>query len=248
MNEMYKDHPNPSMKYLKPNHADFELQGKPALVLMHMQNNLVGAKGGAMPGWIPYAKKAIDDSGMIDVCIQLKDLFHELGLPVVYVQADGNPFNGYVPAYGTMFEQIKKSPANTDFASKAERDYYWDVIDEMEFDPKRDYKLCNLLCQAFNDSGLEHLLRALGVETIVWGGFSNQAAIYSSSIVAADCWFNNIIPADATVVYLAPTEPGFDETTQEKITEAFVGFMEPQTSKVTDAATVMKKVREIYGK
>ena len=244
---MYENHPNASMKYLKPNHADFELVGKPALVLMHMQNNLVGAKGAAMPGWIPYAKPVIDESGMIDVCRELKDLFHELGLPVIYVQADGNPFNGYTPAYGTMFEQIKKSPVNTEI-TKEEHEYMWDVIEEMEFDPKRDLKLLNLNCNAFNDSGLEHALRAQGVETIVWGGFSNQAAVYSSSIMAVDNWFNNIIPVDATVVYLAPTEPGFDDTTQEKITEAFVGFMEPQTSRVTDSATVMKKIKEIYAK
>lgn len=244
---MYENHPNASMKYLKPNHADFEFVGKPALVLMHMQNNLVGAKGAAMPGWIPYAKPVIDESGMIDVCRELKDLFHELGLPVIYVQADGNPFNGHTPAYGTMFEQIKKSPVNTEI-TKEEHDYMWDVIEEMEFDPKRDLKLLNLNCNAFNDSGLEHALRAQGVETIVWGGFSNQAAIYSSSIMAVDNWFNNVIPVDATVVYLAPTEPGFDDTTQEKITEAFVGFMEPQTSRVTDSATVMKKIREIYAK
>lgn len=243
---MYENHPNASMKYLKPNHAEFEFVGKPALVLMHMQNNLVGAKGAAMPGWIPYAKPVIDESGMIDVCRELKDMFHELDLPVIYVQADGNPFNGYMPAYGTMFEQIKKSPVNTE-VTKEEIEYMWDVIEEMEYDPKRDLKLCNLNCNAFNDSGLEHALRAMGVETIVWGGFSNQAAIYSSSIMAVDCWFNSIIPVDATVVYLAPTEPGFDETTQEKITEAFVGFMEPQTSRVTDSATVMKKIREIYG-
>ncbi len=243
---MYENHPNASMKYLKPDHADFELVGKPALVLMHMQNNLVGAKGTAMPGWIPYAKPVIDGSGMIDVCIELKNVFHELGLPVIYVQADGNPFNGYVPAYGTMFEQIKKSPSS--YISKEDRDYMWDVIEEMNYDPKRDLKLCNLNCNAFNDSGLEHALRAQGVDTIVWGGFSNQAAIYSSSIHAVDCWFNNIIPADATVVYLAPTEPGFNDTTQEKITEAFVGFMEPQTSRVTDSVTVISKLREKFGK
>ena len=154
---MYENHPNASMKYLKPDHAQFDLVGKPALVLMHMQNNLVGAKGTAMPGWIPYAKPVIDESGMIDVCIELKNLFHELDLPVIYVQADGNPFRGHVPAYGTMFEQIKKSPAS--YISKEDRDYMWDVIEEMHFDPSRDLKLCNLNCNAFNDSGLEHALR-----------------------------------------------------------------------------------------
>ncbi len=236
---------NVSLDYLREDHANWEFPGKPALVLCHMQNNLVGAKGNAMPGWIPKAKKGIDASGMVAACKELADAFRAKGYPVIFIQADGNPCKGAVPSFGETFEQIQKSPSNEEM-TKEEHDYLWAVIDEMEYDRVRDYYGINYYMSTFTESGLDTMLRAEGCNTIVWGGFAQNSVIYSSCIGAVDRLYSCVIPVDASYICV----PGpYDEKEQERVdrvvAEAIVRHMAPTIAHCTDTAAVLEKLAKL---
>ena len=237
---------NVALDYLRDNYKDWDFEGrKPALVLCHLQNNLVGAKGSAMPGWIPKAKKGIDASGMVDACKDLADAFRTKGYPVVFIQADGNPVKGVMPDFGETFEQIKKSPVNEEI-TKEEYDYMWGVIDEMEFDRTRDYYGINWYMGTFTESGLDLILRSQGVDTIVWGGFALNSVIYTSTTAAVDKMYSCVIPVDASYVCV----PGpYDETEQERVdrvvAEAIVRHMAPTLARCTDVETVMERFEKL---
>lgn len=234
---------NVSLKYLAKNHKDFEFTGKPALVLCHMQNNLVGAKGNAMPGWIPKAKIGINESGMIGQCKILADAFRANGYPVIFVQADGNPLKGAVPKFGEMFRQIEQSG---DYFTQEEYNYLWGVIDEMEYDPKKDFYLINWYASAFALSGLELTLRSQGCDTIVWGGFAQNSVIYSSCIGAVDNLFSNVVPVDASYVCVpGPYSPEEQERADNVVSEAIVRFMAPAVAHLTDTDTVLDKFKKL---
>ena len=236
---------NLATDYLRDNYKDWEFTGKPALVLCHLQNNLVGAKGNFMPGWIPKAKKGIDASGMVDACKELADAFRAKGYPVIFIQADGDPVKGVVPKYGETFEQISKGTASGSI-SKQEYDYMWGVIDEMEYDPKRDYYGINWYMSTFTESGLDLMLRSQGVDTIVFGGFALNSVIYSSSIFAVDKLYSVVMPVDASYVCV----PGpYDEKEQERVdrvvAEAIVRHMAPTVARPTDTETVLEKFAKL---
>ena len=77
---------HPSLKYLRKEHANFEIVGRPALILNHMQRGLAG-EGMFIPNWGPHAADGIKACGMVDNCRKLVDAFHEAGLPVIFCNA-----------------------------------------------------------------------------------------------------------------------------------------------------------------
>lgn len=232
-----------STKFLREDHADFEIVGKPALVLLHMQRGLAG-EGLFIPNWGPNVRGDIDDSLMIQKCDELAKAFRAKDLPVVFVNAIPNP-TGRVPAYGDLFREIEAGGTDKRyFTDQRQRDGL-EVMLDLEYDEEKDDVLYNWLIGAFTNSGLDVVLRNRGVETIVWGGFAQQSACFNSSIVAGDLWFNSIIPVDASVVVVPPTTPGYHPGLADVVAEAVVRVLIPAVNRATDTATVLEKIKEM---
>lgn len=229
-----------SNKFLRPNHKDFKIAGKPALVLNHMQRGLAG-EGMFIPNWGPNAAKGIADSGMVEKCRILADAFRAKDLPVIFVNAIPNPI-GKVPAYGDLYREIE--------AANIARHYFTDeyirrgleVMPEMGYVEGKDEVLYNWLIHSFTNSGLDVVLKKHKCDTIVWGGFAQNSVVYTSSLVAGDLWYNGIIPVDASYICVPPQTPGYYEGIDDVVAEAVVRVMAPTVNQVTDTATVLEKL------
>ncbi|HWI72258.1 MAG TPA: isochorismatase family protein [Baekduia sp.] len=233
-----------STKFLSPNHNDFELVGKPALVLGHMQRGLVG-EGSFIPKDGPHAgvhadvAEAIAASGMVERCRELADAFRARDLPVIFVQAVPNPI-GKSPLYGDFFGEFAGyRPYFTDEDIR----YGLEVMPEMGYveGQYRDCVLYNWQIHAFTNSGLDLVLKKEECQTIVWGGFAQSTVVFSSSLVAGDLLHNSIMPVDASAVVLPSIVPDH-ERLSELIAETVVRVMAPMVNQVTDTATVLDKL------
>lgn len=231
-----------STKYLRPDHMNFEIVGKPALVLNHLQVGLAG-EGTFIPNWGPKAKQGIIDSGMIEQCRILADAFRARDLPVIFINAIPNPI-GKVPAYGDLYREIEAGKVDRPFFTDEHIRRGLEVMPEMGYVEGKDYVLYNWLLHAFTNSGLDVVLKKHQCETIVWGGFAQQSVCYTSSLVAGDLWYNGIIPVDASWVCVPPSTPGYHEGLQEVVAEAVVRVLMPSINQVTDTAAVLEKLKK----
>ena len=234
-----------STQFLRPDHANFEIVGKPALCLNHMQHGLAGS-GTFIPNWGPYAAKGIKDSGMVPKCRQLADTFRAKGLPVIFVNAIAKPLP-YMPSYGDLArEQDAAFPVYKNFLTDEFTRKGLEVMPEMGLTGK-DYVLYNWNIHPFTNTGLSELCRVLGVDTLVWGGFAQNSVIYTSCLVASDYWFNSLVPVDASYICVPKVTPGYYEGLDEVVAEAIVRVMMPTVARCTDTATVIDKINKYKG-
>ena len=235
-----------STKFLRPDHMNFEIVGKPALCVNHMQRGLAG-EGMFIPNWGPNAKKGIEASGMVEKCRHLADAFRTKNLPVIFVNAIPKPLP-FMPSYGDLAREQdaafpKYVPYYTDeFTRKGE-----EVMPEMGLTDK-DYVLYNWNVHPFTNSGLDQFCRVLGVNTLVWVGFAQNSVVYTACVVASDYWLNSIVPVDASYICVPPMTPGYYEGIDDVVAEAVVRVMMPTVARCTDTATVLDKIKNFTGK
>lgn len=232
-----------STKHLRPDHANFEIVGKPALVLNHMQRGLAG-EGMFIPNWGPNAKKGIEASGMVENCRKLADAFRQRDLPVIFVNAIPNPI-GKIPAYGDLYREIEAAKIDRPFLTDDYIRRGLEVMPEMGYVEGKDEVLYNWLLHAFTNSGLDVVLKKHKVDTIVWGGFAQNSVNYTSSLVAGDLWYNSIQPVDASYICVPPQTPGFYEGIDEVVAEAVIKVMMPTVNHCTDTDTVLSKLNNV---
>ena len=79
---------------------NFEIVGKPALCVNHMQRGLAG-EGLFIPNWGPNMPRKELSSGMVEKCRQLADAFRAKNLPVIFVNAIPKPLP-FMPSYGDL--------------------------------------------------------------------------------------------------------------------------------------------------
>jgi len=236
-----------STQFLRPDHANFEIVGKPALCVNHMQRGLAG-EGMFIPNWGPNAKKGIAASGMVEKCRQLADAFRAKNLPVIFINAIPKPLP-YMPSYGDLFrEQDAAFPKYVPFFTDEWTRKGLEVMPEMAYDPDKDYVLYNWNVHPFTNSGLEQLCRVLGIDTLVWVGFAQNSVVYTSCVVAADYWFNSIVPVDASYICVPPMTPGYYDGIDDVVAEAVVRVMMPTVARCTDTATVIEKINNYKGR
>ena len=92
--------------------TDWEMKGKPALIILHMQQGILGKRGN-----IPGLHEAVHRSGILPRQQALLAAFRAKGLSVIYVRAlnvtsADNPC-GVLPAYGQLcqiMEQAQDTP------------------------------------------------------------------------------------------------------------------------------------------
>jgi len=176
--------------------SDWKMNGKPALVLCHMQNGIVG-KGDFIPGRHPDASKAIKESGMIEKQQALLKAFRDKKLPVVFVSTFPNPL-GVVPTYGWLMRNIEDAKIDPDLIHSQRTRDGLDVIPEMDRRPDEPI-LWNWLLGGFNNSGLDLVLKQREVKTVVLAGFAAHSVVYTTGLQACDHWYSVVIPRDASI-------------------------------------------------
>jgi nicotinamidase-related amidase len=190
--------------------SEWKLNGKPALVILHMQEGIVGSL-------LPEERaREVKESDHTPHQQALLKAFRAKNLPVIYVNVD-NPINPpeVYPAYGVMFQNLSKQAEIK--RSGDDNLKRLDVIPELTPLPGEPV-LFNWLLGAFTHSGLEETLKARGVNTIVFFGGALHIAVFNATVQAVDLSYSVIVPQDACIPTLSATRT--PETM--KIREAFL--------------------------
>ena len=165
--------------------SEWTLTGKPALVVIHMQNAICKA-----PSPLEFLghPRATEEDDVVAHIAGLLAAFRAKGLPVVFTAAV-HPDEIEAPAYGMFWDAVKGLTVNT----RGSRDI--EVVDELA---PRDGEpvVHNWPFDVFRRTGLEQHLRDEGVETIVLVGVSTGMAVIIAAYQAADRFFNLIVPSD----------------------------------------------------
>lgn len=165
--------------------SEWSMAGKPALLLVHMQNSLCKL-GGSLEGMGHC--KAARDAGIIPNIRALQQAFRAKGFPVVFVVAQ-HPARFHVPTYGPFW------PAARDLGVNLEGTEDVEIIEELA--PVQDEKVFyNWPFGVFRENEMEKYLRDQDVETIVLTGVATGMAIGHASFSLADRLFSLIVPSD----------------------------------------------------
>jgi nicotinamidase-related amidase len=165
--------------------SEWTLTGKPALVVIHMQNAI--CKGPSPLEFLGHAR-ATEEDEVIAHITRLIDAFRGRGLPVVFTAAV-HPDEIDAPAYGMFWDAVKGLTVNISGSRDIE------IVDELA-PLEGESVVHNWPFDVFRRTGLEERLRGEGVETIVLAGVSTGMAVIIAAYQAADRFFNLIVPAD----------------------------------------------------
>ncbi len=200
--------------------TDWKIKGKAALVIVHMQEGIMGSLSE-----ISTAKEA-EALDPLPRQQALLNAFRKRNLPVIYVNVDFSRIpEGSILGYGIQSRRKK---------SAAENPQKMEVITELAPRPGEPV-LTNWIWGAFTNSGLEQELRSRGVETLVIFGGALQIAVYNATVQASDLWYSVIIPEDACV----PTKKACVTPQLKKIREVFVEEMFPRYALVTTTEDIL---------
>ncbi len=217
------------------------MPGKPALVLMHMQNGLAGSQT-LIPNWGPDAAVAIKESGMLGRIQDLLAAFRGKQLPICFVNAHSTGAIGAVPVFGHIYKEMRSRGLEMDILHDETLRVALDVMPEMNRRPEEGV-LINWNLGAFTMSGLDIWLRLRGVDTIVFCGFAGHSVVYTSTLQAADLWYNVVIPQDAACVLVPRVtlpEGWTTETAEKQVERVVFELLAPTYSLVTNTVDVIK--------
>ena len=215
--------------------SDWEIDGKPALVILHMQEGMIG-KGTFHPERHHTVVKAVNESGMLNHIRELLKAFRDKELPVIFVNVLHNPF-GASSAYGSLFQysgEPQKSLGLSGMLDSSSTREDLEVISELNRRTDEPL-LLNWLLGAFNNSGLDLILKFKGVKTLVLAGFTGHSVVYHTAVQAVDLWYSVIIPRDASVSP-APAQKAF---------EAVMEIMAPSIALVTTTEDVVWHIIQV---
>lgn len=165
--------------------SEWSMAGKPALLVVHMQNSLCKV-GGSLEGMGHC--KAAREAGIIPNIHALQKAFRAKGLPVVFV-VTRHPAKFHVPAYGAFWPLARDLGVNLAGSEDVR------IIDELA--PAAGEKIFyNWPFDVFRVNRLEKHLRGQGVETVVLVGVATGMAIGHASFSLADRLFSLIVPSD----------------------------------------------------
>jgi nicotinamidase-related amidase len=196
--------------------SEWKLRGKPALVVLHMQEGIVGSL-------LPKERAGeVRGSDHLSHQQALLKAFRARKLPVIYVNVD-IPFDPTVsfPVYGMMFEFLKAQAENR--RSGQDDLKRLDVIPELAPLPGEPV-LFNWFLGAFSHSGLEGVLKEYGVDTIVFFGGALHIAVFNATIQAVDLSYSVIVPQDACIPTLSANRTPDMLKTREVFLEMFLKY------------------------
>jgi nicotinamidase-related amidase len=167
--------------------SDWTLAGKPALLIVHMQNAVI--KTPSPLEAMGHGKAALEE-GVIDNIERLVTAFRAKGLPVAYCVAY-TPEDSPWPAYGGFWQGCQQMEVN--------RMGTWDVeiIDELR-PASGERVFYNWPFNVFEGTGLDEYLKDQGVETVILTGVATGMSVGTAAWALAERFYNLVIPVDAT--------------------------------------------------
>ncbi len=168
--------------------AEWQLVGRPALLVIHMQNAVIKTPS---PFEILGHGKAAYEDGVVDKIQDLVKAFREKALPVIFMVAYTPPDTKF-PAYGMFWMGVKGSNANYKDT--------WDtqVIEELTPAPGEPV-FYNWPFNIFmGGSQVEQYLVEQGIETVVLAGVATGMSVGTAAFALADRFYNLIVPSDTT--------------------------------------------------
>jgi nicotinamidase-related amidase len=166
---------------------EWKMEGKPALILIHMQYGITDEAGTL--AFLGHAK-ATRESGIVPRQQALLKGFRGKKLPVIYVNAVTDR-KAVLSPYGKFYPAIKSTGANLPGTKDVE---VVSVLAPLPGEPV----LSNWIFGIFSNSGLERILKEKGVTTLVMVGVATDMAVLTSVLQAADLGYHLIVPSDAS--------------------------------------------------
>jgi nicotinamidase-related amidase len=167
--------------------SDWTLIGKPALLIVHMQNAIVKTPS-PLEG-LGHGRAAWNE-GVVTNIQRLVDAFRGKGLPVVFCVAY-TPLETKFPVYGRFWTGAQEARANYMGT--------WDVEVIDELDPAPGERIFyNWPFNVFEGTGLQEYLREQAVETVVLTGVATGMSVGTAAWALAERFYNLIVPADAS--------------------------------------------------
>ena len=152
---------------------------KPALVIWDMQYGI--------------APRAFNFKEIVQKVSDLRDSFHGAGLPVIYSQHTGLPYE-YLSAASIAFFQRRGLDPKSGFMKEGSKE--WQIVEEL-LPAREDLVLRKHTASFFVGTMLEQMLRNRGVETLVLAGVSTEAGIEGTARHASYFGFRPVIVEDA---------------------------------------------------
>jgi len=165
--------------------TEWKMVGKPALLLVHMQNAICKAPS---PLEALGHCRAVSEDGIVPNIQKLQQAFRAKGLPVVFV-CTYTPEQFKMPAYGEFWPGAKESGAN----HMGTRDVQ--VIDELA-PAVGEPVFYNWPFNIFEGTGLHKYLNDHGVETVVLTGVATGMSVGTAAWALAERFYNVIMPSD----------------------------------------------------
>lgn len=195
---------------------EWSLVGRPALVLVHMQNSICKAPSPLEP--LGHCRATWED-GIVPNIQALQGAFRAKGLPVIFV-VTCTPPEFKVPAYGPFWPAARDTKTNL----MGTRDI--EVIDELAPTPDEPIFL-NWPFDIFQKNELEQYLTDQEIETIVLTGVATGMSVGHAAFGLADRFYNLIVPSDTCT------------DGNRELHEAIISWMIPAIALVTTAEDVI---------
>jgi maleamate amidohydrolase len=162
--------------------TNWEMKGKPALLVLHMQPGIIGEK------FHPDSARAVKESGIIPRQQALLRAFRSKKLPVIYVNVKMVKIGGDIPVYGFLWKLTGSAEPSPEEVA---------VIPEVA--PQAgELVLFNWPFGPFSNSGLEQALKVHQVDTLVPAGFSTNGVVLSAILGGSDLYCSQVVPSDAS--------------------------------------------------
>jgi len=139
------------------------------------------------------AQRAFNFKEIVQRIVALRDSFHGSGLPVIYSQHTGLPYEYLSPANIAFFERRGLNP-RSGFMKVGSRE--WEIVTELA-PASEDLILRKHTASFFVGTMLEQMLRNRGIETLVLSGVSTEAGIEGTARHASYLGFRPIVVEDA---------------------------------------------------
>jgi nicotinamidase-related amidase len=157
-----------------------------ALVVFDMQKGQLG---------IPWRKKFLEETDVVQKCAELIALAREKGMPIFYVE-NVRQKNGKDQPPVISDESIANAgkPPEVSTIPDPER---WETLDELAPQPE-DFRVGKIRWGSFHYTQLESLLRTNKIDTVIVSGVRTQVGVETTLRDGRELGFNMISARDAT--------------------------------------------------
>ena len=168
---------------------DWEIKGKPALIIVHMQRGVLDED--SKIAFLGLTTEVLKQSGTI-LCQQaLLNGFRAKKLPVIYIIATLTEQVVTFPAYGKFWELIASLRPNSPGSKDIE------VIPELSPEPGEPV-ISNWPISGFSNSNLQELLSDYNAEIVIVAGVATENAVLATTLQAVELGYSAIVPKDAS--------------------------------------------------